>query len=140
MREREKSSSLSERHEKKDEEQSEADGGGDRGVLEDVSVTSSRGRRHIVARAAQVFVTAEKIIDRLPMHWNLMRRDEMCLLVRVAVAGETKGLDMAANVSLLAESLQSDVGVGVLSDGAGRHLGWADLVGDSGENTLDTGA
>ena len=69
-----------------------------------------------------------------------MRRDEMCLLVRVAVAGETKGLNMAANVSLLAECLQSDVGVGVLSDGAGRHLGRADLVGDSGEDTLDTGA
>ena len=64
----------------------------------------------------------------------------MCLLVRVAVAGETKGLNMAANVSLLAESLQADVGVGVLSDGAGRHLGRADLVGDPGEDTLDTGA
>ena len=60
---RERCSSLSERHEEEDEEQSEADGGGHRGVLEDVGVTSSRGRRHIVARAAQVFVTAEKIID-----------------------------------------------------------------------------
>ena len=47
---------------------------------------------------------------------------------------------MAANVSLLAESLQSNVGVGVLSDGAGRHLGWADLVRHPGQYTLDTGA
>ena len=61
MREREKSSSLSERHEE-EEEESEADGGGDSGVLEDVGVTSSRGGGHIVARAAQVLVTAENIL------------------------------------------------------------------------------
>ena len=66
---RERSSSLSERHEEEEEEESEADGGGDSGVLEDVGVTSSRGRRHIVARAAQVFVTAEKIIDWLDETW-----------------------------------------------------------------------
>ena len=62
MREREKSSSLSERYEEEEEEESEADGGGDSGVLEDVGVTSSRGGGHIVARAAQVLVTAENIL------------------------------------------------------------------------------
>ena len=60
------------------------------------------------------------------------------LLVRVTIAGESSGLNTAANISLLAE--RDQVGVRVLSDGAGRHLGRADLVGDPGEDTLDTGA
>ena len=60
------------------------------------------------------------------------------LLVGVTVASEASALNTAANISLLAE--RDQVGVSVLSDGAGRHLGRADLVGDSGEDTLDTGA
>ena len=62
----------------------------------------------------------------------------MCLLVRVAVAGEPGRLDTAADLSLLAECDQSNVGT--LSDGAGRHLGGADLLLHPGHHTLDTPA
>ena len=63
----------------------------------------------------------------------------MCyLLVRVAVAGETSRLDTAADLALLAECDQS--GVGGLSDGAGRHLGRADLLLHPGHHALDAAA